>query len=290
MRRISVSQLSTLRWSFYQDVIRYACQGFDSIGVWRQKVSDVDVDEAIDLLFEMKMSVSSVHWAGAFTGSDGKSHSQAIVDGVEAIQLASRLDADCLIVHSGSRNGHTVSHAHCLFSTALEVLVPIACDYGVKLAIEPMPCRTASDWVFFESLEESVALIRNFNHESLGMVLDLYYLGLDPEVFQNLDKLLPYVALVQLADRPSHSSACELRRPLGTGIVPIENWLRKLQSHGYAGAFEVELHGTGMQSLDYRAMLKSTNEFLKQDKIQALLTIPNKDIETVNLKRTPHQS
>ena len=109
MRRISISELSTLRWSFYQDAIRYASLGFESIGVWRQKIDDFDQSAAIDLLFELNMQVSSLHWAGAFTGCDGKSFTEAIEDAEEAIQLARLLDADCLIVHPGSRNGHTHS-------------------------------------------------------------------------------------------------------------------------------------------------------------------------------------
>ncbi len=290
MRQISISQLSTLRWSFYQDVIQYSHYGFESVGIWRQKFNDLDFDEASDLLFEMKLSVSSVHWAGAFTGSDGKSHSQAIVDGVEAIQLASRLNANCLIVHSGSRNGHTSSHAYRLFLTALQAMVPVAFDYGVKLAIEPMPGSRSRAWTFLETLEDSIQLLNEFSHESLGMVLDLYHVGLDANVFENLKPLMPYVALVQLANRPAGAADQELRIPLDKGVVPVENWLRRLQELGYAGSYEVELHGPGMQSLDYHAMLKSTQQFLQQESIQSLLAIRTEDIEPAHVKRSPHRS
>jgi len=73
LRDIAVNEFSTLRWNFQEDVVKYASQGINKIGVSRDKVSDFGVDAAADLLFEMKMSVSSVNWAGGFTGSDGRS-------------------------------------------------------------------------------------------------------------------------------------------------------------------------------------------------------------------------
>ena len=104
LERLSVSEFTTHRWNFCQDVVRYAAEGINQIGIWRTKMDDFDREEAVDLLFEMKMNVSSVHWAGGFTGADGRKFVDAVDDGIGAVQLAAQVGADCLIVHPGAQN------------------------------------------------------------------------------------------------------------------------------------------------------------------------------------------
>ncbi len=93
MRQLSVNEFSTYRWTFFQDVIKYAAHGYSSIGVWRTKLEDFGLADAVDLIHEMKLNVSSVNWAGGFTGSDGRSYLEAIDDAVDAIRLTSALQA-----------------------------------------------------------------------------------------------------------------------------------------------------------------------------------------------------
>ena len=83
MRRVSLCQFSTSRWTFHQDIIRYSTIGLDGVGIWRTKVDEVGPQEAADYLFEMKLPVSSVHWAGGFTGSEGNSYIDAVNDAIE---------------------------------------------------------------------------------------------------------------------------------------------------------------------------------------------------------------
>ena len=289
MQRVSISELSTLRWSFFQDSIRYASYGFGSMGVWRQKTNELDEGEASDLLFEMNMNVSSVHWAGGFTGSDGRSYVEAIDDAIDAIQLAGRLGADCLIIHPGSRNGHTYSHAYRLFHTALLSLVPVANDFGVKLAVEPMLDMSSSDWTFFDTFKSSLDLVSQFSSEHVGLVLDLFHVGLNREVYVGLNQFIDHVALVQLADRRTTASQSETRQLLGKGDVAIVAWMQRLQQLGYEGMFEVELQGAGLECGGYHQMLDSTLDFLQHETVQGSLAVGPKQAELIRVKRS-HKS
>ena len=145
MQRLSIHQFTSFRWSFFQDVIKYSSLGFDSIGHWRSKVEDYGIEESAQLLFEMQMSVSSLSWAGGFTGSDGKSFKLAVEDAIEAIYQAHSFGAGKLIVHPGGRNSHTESHAIRLLKTAVTELAPIANDLGVQLLLEPN-CSKRNPW------------------------------------------------------------------------------------------------------------------------------------------------
>ena len=230
-RRISICQFSTFKWTLFEDLARYQTHGFDSIGVWRRKVEDEGCDAAIDAIYENKMSVSSVQWAGGFTG-DGSSFAEAIEDAIESIEFASRVGADCLIVHPGSRNGHTTSHAMRLLTMALDRLLPVASDYGVQLALEPTLGPTSNPWTFFESFEQTLEVLQKYPAQFLGLALDLYYVGFDSEVYESLAEFGNRISLVQLADRQRESAVAESNRKgrlaLGEGDLPIKKWLQAL--------------------------------------------------------------
>lgn len=76
--RLAVSEISTYRWSFEEDVIRYKEHGFEALGVWRPKLSDCGEAKGRELLLDSDMKVSSLNWAGGFTGNDGRTFSEAM--------------------------------------------------------------------------------------------------------------------------------------------------------------------------------------------------------------------
>jgi sugar phosphate isomerase/epimerase len=273
MRRFSISQLTTSRWTFHQDVVRYLLHGFQSMGVWRQKIEDFDLLEITDYLHEMRMNVSSVHWAGGFTGGEGASHVDSIQDAIEAIELTSRLEGDCLIVHSGCQNGHISSHARRLFQQALQRLIPVAADYGVRLAVELMPCPSADNWTFMRGMECTLELINEFSEEQLGIVLDLYHVGLSGEVFEALPEFAHRIALVQLADRNQHGHCHQGRLMMGEGQVVFDKWLGSLIQNGYAGLYEIELHGAGVAATDYDLRLETASSFAEEIQNQWAINI-----------------
>ncbi|MCP4812522.1 MAG: sugar phosphate isomerase/epimerase, partial [Planctomycetaceae bacterium] len=128
--RLSISELTTYRWTFDEDVYHYGQMGISALGVWRQKLADFGEDKGRELLADSEMDVSSVFWAGGFTGSDGRNQRESLADAGEAIELAAFLEASCLLLYTGPRGGHTFNHADRLFRSALDELMPIAEHHG----------------------------------------------------------------------------------------------------------------------------------------------------------------
>ena len=275
MFRLSVSQFCSYRWSLFQDIVRYSKCGITGIGLWRRKLEDFGHDEAIDLLSEMQMDVSSLSWAGGFTGSNGNSFEAAVDDAIESIVLAHRLQANCLIVHPGGRNGHTNSHLSRLFKTAFRTLTPIAEDYGIRLAIEPCLGYKQSPFNYFDSWQQQVEAIQEFSPHQLGLVIDLYHVGENREPGRFLKNLLPRIALVQLADFHTRPSKEENRCLLGQGQVPIHDWLDQLVRIDYQGFVELELHGMGLQGLAYDEIIQSSQAFLNSLPMVQQWGVPN---------------
>ena len=250
--QIAVSEFSTPRWSFHQDVIKYASRGINKIGVSRAKVGDFGQNAAADLLFEMKMEVSSVNWAGGFTGSSGFSFVEAIDDAIEAIVFASKVNAECLLIYPGGRNGHTNRHACRLFENALDTLIPIAADYNIPLAIEPMIGNEGADWSSLGSYRAFFGLLDNFPSEYLGCVLDLFHCGLNKKLLPLFQSYGDRIRLIQIADRKAQCDAKIAHRLLpGRGDVDLDFWIDGLAAAIVDCSVELEVYGYENQSIEY---------------------------------------
>ncbi len=259
-----MSEVSTYRWSFEQDLFHYAAAGYEAIGVWRHKLSDFGEEEGVDLLAETGMRVSHLMWAGGFTGSDGRSLNDAIDDGLHAIRLAGATNAGCLIVFPGGRNNHILSHAERLFRIALDNLISLAEAAEVTLAIKPMHLASAREWTFLTDLESTIALIESINSPHLKLVLDTYHFGHDQAVIANLREIVPHLALVQLGDRQVPPSGCGQRCPLGEGVIPLGMILAELLEAGYTGDFDVDLSNAGIQPRSYQQVLSDSRQQFQQ--------------------------
>ncbi len=260
MAYISMNELTTYRWSFEEDVQRYAKTGFDAIAVWRHKLSDFGDEKGAELLADCGLRVSSLLWAGGFTGSDGRSFKESVEDAHEAVRLAARLQAACLIVHSGPRAGHTHNHARRLLNNALSDLLPYAQQQGVVLALEPMHVKCAHQWTFLTSVEETVALIEGIGHPQLKIAFDAYSFGLDSGTVNSLASLVPHLAVVQLGDARQDPDGEQERCPLGAGVIPLEKIVLSLTEAGYDGYFEIKLMGQEIETADYLELLRASHQ------------------------------
>jgi sugar phosphate isomerase/epimerase len=258
MARLAMSELTTLRWSFEEDVERFVAAGYDGIGVWRQKLADFGDERGIILLEEQPLAVSSLLWAGGFTGSDGRTHTDAVADAREAIRVAAAMKARCLVVHSGARGLHTLNHVRRLLLTAIDELLPLAEALRVTLALEPMQPGSGSEWTFLTDLDGACDLVARYRSPRLKLVLDCYEWGRDKGLAARLGDLVPHLALVQLADAGPPPAVEPCRLPLGTGTLPLAQLVGALAAGGYDGPFEAELMGAAVEDAGYEPLLAQT--------------------------------
>ncbi|NDC53406.1 MAG: sugar phosphate isomerase/epimerase [Planctomycetia bacterium] len=255
----SISELTTYRWELADEIELIARHGFDSISLWRTKLSDVGVAAAAALLDQAGLRVASVQWAGGFTGGDGRSFAESVDDALEAVDAAGRLGADVLVVHSGCRGGHTGSHARRLLADALDVLAPEALARGVTLAVKPMHRSAAAGGSFLTTPVEAAAWVERFDHPAVRMVLDLWHFGHDRGLVPLLDRLVPSTALVQVADRRGPPQADAERLPPGQGDLPLSALIASLVERGYAGAVEFSAVGEAVESLGCEEVLRQAS-------------------------------
>jgi sugar phosphate isomerase/epimerase len=262
MTRLAVSELSTFRWTFEDDVQRYREHGYNAIGIWRPKLADFGEEKGRELLKECGIKVSSLNWAGGFTGNDGRSFRESMHDAFDAVEVAASIGADCLVVLAGSRSGHTKNHARRLLKSALKELAEAAQAVGVQLAVEPMHNGCAHEFTFLTNIPDTLEIISSIGNSNIGIVFDCYHMAQDLNVLDWLPSTVPFIRLVQFGDSKRTPMGEQNRCLLGQGIVPIAPIIQTIERFGYDGYYEVELLGEDVEHYDYSEVLSLTRSVL----------------------------
>ncbi|MEX0703415.1 MAG: sugar phosphate isomerase/epimerase family protein [Planctomycetales bacterium] len=253
--RLSMNEITTYRWSLLQDVAAYQEAGVGAIGVWRPKLAVFGDERGTDLLRESGLAVSSLAWAGGFTGANGHSFLEAVDDALEAIALAAALAADCLVLVSGARGGHTANHARRLLIDALRRLLDEAADRKVPLALEPMHAMFAEEWTFLNTLDETLEVLDRVDHPYLQVAFDAYHLWQEPRLLERIPALAARTASVRLSDWRDPPRSDSDRCLPGDGMIPLSEIVSAFVEHGYGGYFEIEIWSEELWNSDYVSLL-----------------------------------
>lgn len=265
MLDVAVSQVTTPRWELHEELRCLAGHGFANLALWRPKLSDVGPAAAASALAAAGVRASSLQGVGGFTGGDGRSFAESVADAVEAVEVAAILGGAApaapppiLVMQSGCRGGHTRTHAVRLLHDALASLLPVARREGVVLALQPLHAKAAPGCNFLAGLDEALDVIDAHDDPALGIALDLWHFGDDPDLESRLPSLAAVAAVVQVADRCGPASAGGDRLPVGHGTLPLERIVAALLDHGYRGGFELDPVGETVELLGYDGVLGET--------------------------------
>lgn len=264
MTKLSMNEQTTYRWSFEEDLLHARDAGYRGLGVWLRKLRDFGEERAIELIHESGLGVSSLSWVGGFTGADAASAAENIAAARDTIALAAEMRADCLVMYTGGRNGHTLRHGDRLLRTALDALTPYAEEHGVPLALEPMHPACSREWTFLTDLAETLRLIRQYESPGLKLALDTFHFPLTQADASLARELAPHLAVVHVGDYVEPRGVDQSRTPLGEGGAPLGTTLGLLRDAGYGGYFDVKLLGPEIESTDYHELLRRSRQTLEE--------------------------
>ena len=256
MTQLSMNEMTTYRWTFAEDVTRFVEHGISAIGVWRRKLSDFGEERGIEMLADSGLAVSNLMWAGGFTGSDGRSVRESIDDAEEAISLAAAMRARCLVVFTGGHNGHTRNHARRIVHEALRELEPVASDFGVTLAVEPMHAACSYEWTIVTGIEDALSFIDELGSSQIRLALDTCHVGYELANYDLLAKHAERIAVVHLNDSKWPPDGDQNSCRLGEGTASLEEIVQVLKANGYRGDFDVKLMGEEIEITDYDQLIE----------------------------------
>ncbi len=257
--QFAMSQMTTCRWSFVEDVVHYQAAGINRIAIWRPKLCDFGEERSIDLVRDVGINVSSLGWAGGFTGANGHSFEEAVEDARSAILTAAALGAESLTIISGAQHGHIRSHCRRLLVDGIAEILDLACEQGVTLALQPMHPIFREEWTFLNALDPTLEILHHFDHPFLRMAFGTYHLWQEPRLIERLPDLIPLIASVQVSDW--RTPRCDNDRFLpGDGVIPLADILSTLHRSGYVGPYEMEIWSNELWKTDHLELLYQSSE------------------------------
>lgn len=251
-----MSQMTTLKWSFVEDVDEYYRAGIEGIGVWRRKLLEFGEERGAELLRDSGLCVTSLSMAGGFTGEAGESHRDAIRDARDAIQLAAEIRAASLVLVTGARAGHAINHARRLVREALRELAPVAVQLGVQLVLQPPFTGSDSRWTFLDSCRDALDLVQSSGMAHVGLMLDIDQLRrLSSAVERDGNEWFPWIKLVAVRNDADLACLFPERYAAGTPGVAAPRLLTEFHRQNAQGFAEIQINGCGNSSFDYARIL-----------------------------------
>ena len=100
--KLAINQATTMeQWSLRAAIEGYAAHQIKGISIWRDKLADCGLKDAITLLKEYDMSVTGLCRGGMFTATTQQRRDLAIDENKRALDEAAAINANCLIMVCG---------------------------------------------------------------------------------------------------------------------------------------------------------------------------------------------
>jgi sugar phosphate isomerase/epimerase len=243
VNRLSLNQITTKRWSLPEAVRGCADAGVKWIGLWRDKVAEVGVDEATRLLREHGVRASSLCRGGFFTGigPDGPTQ-DGIADTQQAIDEAARVGAGVLVLVVGGVASNDLALSRRRVAEALEQLVPVALDRGVQLGLEPLHPMQCAERSVLSTLAQALELAEPYPADAVGVVVDEFHVWWDPAIEQSIAASAGRIAGFHVCDQIVPLPDTLLGRALpGDGPINHRHLRECVEAAGYSGPIEVEV-------------------------------------------------
>ena len=245
LSRLSLNQRTTASWSLPEAIQGCVDAGLGAIGIWREQLAEVGLDQACRLVAESGLRVSSLCRGGFFTTADPDEVAIAEASNREAIDEAAALNAATLVLVAGGLppGDKDLDGARNRSARAIERLVPYAQELGVNLGIEPMNPIYAADRGVISTLAQALDIAERFDPADVGVVVDTIHLWWEPRVADQLQRAGQRIVSYQICDwiTPLPADTLLARGMMGDGHIDFPTFTRSVARAGYRGDVEVEI-------------------------------------------------
>jgi sugar phosphate isomerase/epimerase len=252
--RLSVNQATVKHASLAEAIAAVTAAGVEAIGTWREPVADVGLDEAVRMVRDSGLRVSTHCRGGFFTLADGAGRRRAMDDNRRAIEETAALagagapgSRPVLVLVAGGlpAGSKDLGAARARVADALTELVPHALDAGVQLAVEPLHPMYAADRAVVSTLAQALDLAAPFPAEAVGVAVDTFHVWWDPALESSIARAgaAGRIATYQVCDWVTPLAADPLlsRGYPGDGHIDFGPIGAAVAAAGYTGDVEVEI-------------------------------------------------
>jgi sugar phosphate isomerase/epimerase len=245
LSRLSLNQRTTASWSLPEAIKGCIDAGLGAVGIWREQLAEVGLDEAGRLVDQSGLRVSTLCRGGFFTTADPTEAEAAEARNRDAIQEAAALNAAALVLVPGGLppGDRDLQGARDRAARAIERLVPYAHELGVTLGIEPMNPIYAADRGVISTLAQALDIAERFEPEDVGVVVDTFHLWWEPGIADQVHRAGERIVSYQISDwiTPLPVDTLLARGMMGDGHIDFAAFTRSVAKAGYRGDIEVEI-------------------------------------------------
>lgn len=269
--RLSINQ-ATIKYADLATALRVTAEaGVQGIGLWREPVHEVGLDEAARMLAGSGLRFTTHCRGGFFTLPEGPERVAALDDNRRAIEETATLAAAgaegstavLVLVAGGLPEGsRDLVGARERVRDAIGVLSADAAAAGVTLAIEPLHPMFGSDRCVVSTLGQALDIAADFAPAVVGAAVDTFQIWWDPQV-------LDQIARAGREGRIATYQVCDWKTPLpadvllsrhypGDGVIDFGSLTRAVMATGYDRDIEVEIFNADIWAQDPAAVVQRT--------------------------------
>ncbi|MES2393586.1 MAG: sugar phosphate isomerase/epimerase family protein [Acidobacteriota bacterium] len=239
--RLSFNQMTASPWSLAEAVHQCHINNVRHIAPWRHKLSDNIAADA-QLIRNAGLTVSSLCRGGFFSAPTPEARRDRIADNRLAIDQAHALNTRVLCLVCGPAEGQSLPDARATVLDALHELLPYAQQANVTLAIEPLHPMYCADRSVINTLQQANDMLDALAHPNAGVVVDVFHVWWDPEVFTQITRSAHRIAGFHVSDWPVPLPAIlNGRDVMGNGVINIRALRQAVDATGYTGPIEIEI-------------------------------------------------
>jgi sugar phosphate isomerase/epimerase len=245
--RLSVSQITTLRSSFAEDVRDYAAAGFEGIGVWELKLGEGADAEALEALeasgLESAAAVPAVPSVLPLPLLGGPEEPAERIDAFcRSLERLAPFAPSSIVCLTGTGLGRDEDEAHAIAVDGLATIAREAEHLGLRIGLEPYQRTGGEEWTIATSIPEAVQLIRDAGDPpALGIQFDSWHLWNTPTLYDDIEREIDRFVGVHIADYREPTRGWADRALSGDGVGDLPRILSALDAAGWDGLYDIEI-------------------------------------------------
>ena len=240
--RLSLNQITTQRWSLREAIEGCARHGIPSIGIWRDKLQDAGLAQAVRWVRDAGLRVSTLCRGGWFLAPTEAERKARLDDNRRAIDEAAELNADALVLVCGPAFDKDLQKARAMIEEAIAAIAPYASERQVKLGIEPLHPMVAADRSAVVTLAQALSMAERYDARQVGVTVDTFNIWWDPELYPQITRAAGRIHSYQVSDWPVPLPDTFMGRAMmGDGVIELRRIRRAVTTASYTGFIEVEI-------------------------------------------------
>lgn len=233
------------QWDLKQIIDGCVRHGIGGISPWRDQVKDCGLEEAAMRINDAGLQVTGLCRGGMFPSSSNTGRQNNIDDNRRAIDEATTLGADCLVLVVGGlpEGSKDINNARDQVFEGISTILEHARSNNMPLAIEPLHPMYAPDRACVNTLKQALDICDKLG-DGIGVALDVYHVWWDPELESQIIRagrnrqLLAYHVCDWLV--PTNDLLTD-RGMMGDGIIELQKIRGWVEEAGYNSCCEVEI-------------------------------------------------